>query len=320
MAGSLKTFSERAEQAKKAVAALEAEIDILKGSTDPLKKEKIKAVQERVVRNQFTIANRLLDQGKHLEAQGILEAIREPIKQLAGPIKQLETLEEAVTGWALTESGSYKESIRNFKSAKTKAQEIGDKRLEALCLYNMGHSFFEWSKKHKEKKTRRLKEKKTRKLNEISLKLLEESKPLIEKYAPHMSAAIVNEEGVNLMSIGEINENRYSDAIEKFEKYLILTNGNKPRQARAHNNIGNIQQRLKNYQEAETHLLKALELAKEFSPIEEIRGYANLGNLYRETGKTKEAKIYLQKGLKLATDFGNPQNIKAEIEDVLLEV
>lgn len=309
LAGSLKTFSERMEQAKKAVTALESEINILKDSKDPLKKEKIKAVQERVVNNKFTIAGRLLDMGRYLEAQKVLEDVKEPIQTLSLSSQKLETLEEAITGWSLTEGGEYKQAIRKFKSAHQKAQEIGDKRLEALSLYNMAHSFFEWSKKHKEKKSRRL--------NEISLRLLEESKPLIEQYAPHMSAALVNEEGVNLMAIGEIDERKYTEAIEKFEKYLIITNGNRPLQSKAHNNLGNIQQRLKNYQEAEAHFLKGLELAKDFSPAEEIRGYNNIGRLYLEIRREEEAKTYLQKGLQLASNFGNPQLLATEIEEAL---
>ncbi len=106
---------------------------------------------------------------------------------------------------------------------------------------------------------------------------------------------LINARGSILSELG-----RYDEAIESFETYLRLVDGNTGQMARVNNNIGDCYLRKGDVESAEPHLLRSLELAEQSSQSStQAKVYRDLCEIALRKGDPR-ADDYGSRGLKLA--------------------
>lgn len=183
------------------------------------------------------------------------------------------------------DQANYAKALEFCFMALSMAEELGDKKVQAVNLGNIGNIY--------------------RSQKDIPKALEHYNKALTVGSA--LKDPIFNLNQLNNIASAYKEQKNYTKALECYNKNLKMAEefGVKQTQAGSLGSIGLIYAEQQKYDEAIPYFLKALPIAEEVGDKRlHIFNLTNLGGTYRKMGKFKESEKYLNEALKMAEEAG----------------
>ncbi|HEX5733217.1 MAG TPA: CHAT domain-containing tetratricopeptide repeat protein [Blastocatellia bacterium] len=251
-------------------------------------------VTQESIRERNQKAQDLRRNGKYSQALELARETLSMVYQYGIQNKESETL--FIIGTIHRVMGDYQEALESFRKSLNVAESRNDKTYIAVNQNGIGNVYLlrgDYAK---------------------ALRLYEMVKDEAEREYRRKSADRGNEEAALATvwgNIGEVYKKLGNDAValEAYD-YSLSFQGNRPAQARALNDMGEIHQSHAEYAKAEELFHKSLDLSeKEGLEAQKVSALNSLGNLYLEQEKYAEALEYHKRTLQFAEKLGHREKL-----------